>query len=61
MSLQTADVIDLQAYRRARAKVGMPGVEQRPPFSYAMQPVLMWMPYWGFVPMMMMGSTSHGA
>ncbi len=61
MPVQTANVVDLQAYRQARVKQNQPSVKVHQPFSYAMQPVLMWSPYWGFVPMMVMGSMSHGA
>jgi hypothetical protein len=61
MSVQTANVIDLKAYRQARTKQSEPSVATPNRYSYAMQPVMMWMPYWGFVPVMVMGSTSHGA
>ena len=30
------------------------------PVSFAMQPVLMWVPYWGFVPVMAMGIAGYG-
>ena len=61
MSVQTANVIDLNAYRQARARHTQPSTAPSVQRSYSMQPMMMWMPYWGFVPVMMMGSTSHGA
>ncbi|SCX35354.1 hypothetical protein [Agrobacterium rosae] len=61
MPVHTANVIDLTAYRQAQAKENQPSVAKFIPHSYAVQPVMMWMLYWGFVPIMMMGSTSHGA
>ncbi|CAN7653894.1 hypothetical protein [Pararhizobium sp. LjRoot238] len=61
MAVQAANVIDLQTYRQARANQNKPRGEEAKAVSFAMQPVMMWMPYWGFVPMMVMGRASHGA
>ena len=60
MSVQMADVIDFQAYRQARSKHAET-VRATAPVSFAMQPVLMWVPYWGFVPVMAMGIAGYGA
>jgi hypothetical protein len=60
MPVLKADVVDLQAYRQARAKQRQSSVETTIPVSYSMQPVMMWVPFWGFVPMMMMGATGYG-
>ena len=59
MQLQTADVIDFQAYRQSRSKHA-DVVQATAPVSFAMQPVLMWVPYWGFVPVMAMGTPGYG-
>ncbi|WP_200953551.1 hypothetical protein [Rhizobium sp. Root483D2] len=57
MAAQTATVIDLQSYRQSRAKAAsLPAVAV--PHAVPMQPMLVWVPYWGFMPVMMMG---HGA
>lgn len=61
MAVQAANVIDLQSYRQARARQNKPSGEEARAVSFPVQPVMMWVPYWGFVPMMVMGSTSHGA
>ncbi|MBB6219396.1 hypothetical protein GGE66_000340 [Rhizobium leguminosarum] len=60
MPVHTADVIDFQAYRQAHSKRAEP-VKATAPVSFAMQPVLMWVPYWGFVPVMAMGIAGYGA
>ncbi|ANM12860.1 MULTISPECIES: hypothetical protein [unclassified Rhizobium] len=60
MPMQTADVIDLQAYRQARSKHAPDAAKVAASVSFAMQPVLMWVPYWGFVPVMAMGIAGHG-
>lgn len=58
MAAQTATVIDLQSYRQSRAKAdAAPAVSAARP-TVAMQPMFVWVPYWGFMPVMMMG---HGA
>ncbi len=56
MPLQTAKVIDLQAYRQSREQAERPSVA----VSLPMQPMLMWVPYWGFVPFMAMGISGNG-
>jgi len=57
MAAHTATVIDLQTYRQSRAKADAPvSAAVRP--AVAMQPMFVWVPYWGFMPVMMMG---HGA
>ncbi|RUM08824.1 hypothetical protein [Rhizobium chutanense] len=65
MPLQTADVIDFQAYRLSRSKDASDALKAATPVSlpvsFAMQPVLMWVPYWGFVPVMAMGIAGYGA
>ncbi|EJC72256.1 hypothetical protein Rleg10DRAFT_0662 [Rhizobium leguminosarum bv. trifolii WSM2012] len=61
MPLQTADVIDFQAYRQARSKDGSDALKAAAPVSFAMQPVFMWVPYWGFVPVMATGIAGYGA
>ncbi|MBX5043798.1 hypothetical protein HJB51_24520 [Rhizobium lentis] len=60
MPVQTADVIDFQAYRQSRSRPA-DTVKAIAPVSFAMQPVLMWVPYWGFVPVMTMGIAGYGA
>lgn len=60
MQVQTAEVIDLEAYRQSRNKVSHASAEMPQPWQYAMQPVLMWVPYWGLVPMMVVGTTGYG-
>jgi hypothetical protein len=57
MAAQTATVIDLQSYRQSRAKAASSPVVAVP-HAVPMQPMLVWVPYWGFMPVMMMG---HGA
>ncbi len=57
MPVQTADIIDFQAYRQSRSRQTHAAVS---PTSFAMQPMLMWVPYWGFVPVMAMGMPGHG-
>lgn len=56
MPLQTADIIDFQAYRQSRRQADTAAA----PVSFAMQPVLMWVPFWGFVPVMAMGIPGYG-
>jgi hypothetical protein len=61
MPTQTADVIDLQAYRKSRSQAhteGAPRIAYMAPF--AMQPVFMWVPLWGFMPVMTVGLTGYG-
>jgi hypothetical protein len=60
MPLQTADVIDFQAYRQSRSKGSSDAFKATAAVSFAMQPVLMWVPYWGFVPVMAMGIAGYG-
>ncbi|MBB3299962.1 hypothetical protein CO662_05345 [Rhizobium anhuiense] len=60
MPLQTADVIDFQAYRQSRCKDAADASKALAPASFAMQPVLMWVPYWGFIPVMAMGIAGYG-
>lgn len=59
MPMSAANVIDLEAYCRARVEqsyqASLPKL-----VSYTMQPVMMWLPYWGYVPVMMMGAVDHG-
>ncbi|MCX8997079.1 hypothetical protein NOF55_08165 [Rhizobiaceae bacterium BDR2-2] len=54
MAVQSAQVIDLQAYRNA--KIQHADVQATPAVY---QPVLMWMPVWAFVPMTM-GPWNYG-
>lgn len=61
MPVNTADIIDFQAYRQSRSKPVNEAINTAVPVSFAMQPVLMWVPYWGFVPVMAMGVTGYGA
>lgn len=61
MSVQTAEIIDFQAYRQARTPVNTAAAKSAvKPVPFAMQPVMMWMPFMGFVPVMMMGSVGYG-
>jgi hypothetical protein len=60
MQVQTAEVIDLQAYRQSRNRTNPVFTEMPQTWPYAMQPVLMWVPYWGLVPMMVVGTTGYG-
>lgn len=60
MAVQTADVIDFQAYRQSRSKPAPDAFKAVMPVSFAMQPVLMWVPYWGFVPVVAMGVAGYG-
>ncbi|MDK4734313.1 hypothetical protein [Rhizobium sp. CNPSo 3490] len=60
MPVQTADVIDFQAYRQSRSRHA-DAAKPSAPVSFAMQPVLMWVPYWGFVPVIAMGIAGYGA
>lgn len=60
MQAQTADVIDFQAYRQSRIK---PHPTERAAVntaSFVMQPVMMFLPFWGFVPVMTMGVAGYG-
>jgi hypothetical protein len=57
MSSQSANVIDFQAYRNARAKAAQP--EAASP-AWPAQPYFMWVPMWTFVPMMPVGNPTYG-
>ncbi|ATN37437.1 hypothetical protein ACO34A_27090 (plasmid) [Rhizobium sp. ACO-34A] len=61
MPVQTADIIDLQAFRQSRNKPAPGGQNAAGKASFVMQPVLMWVPFWGFVPVMAMGVAGYGA
>lgn len=61
MTMRTAEVIDLQSYRRRRAQPDRPARAEAPFPVLTLQPVLVWTPFWGFVPMMVPGVSSHGA
>ncbi|WP_162843359.1 hypothetical protein [Pararhizobium polonicum] len=58
MAAHTATVIDLQTYRQSRAKADAAPVATLARPAVAMQPMFVWVPFWGFMPVMMMG---HGA
>lgn len=53
MAAESAKIVDLQAYRETRRKMAEP----TPPSPVAIpfngiQPVMMWVPVWAFVPVM---------
>ena len=58
MSSQSANVIDFQAYRNARAKAAQP---QPAAPAWPAQPFVMWVPVWTFVPMVPVGTTIHAS
>lgn len=51
MAAESAKIVDLQAYRIARGKAPVPSVQAALPVN-GMQPVMMWVPVWTFVPVM---------
>lgn len=59
MSAHTANVIDLQAYRQSRNKLAPDIRGAAGHTSFVMQPVLMFVPFWGFVPVMAVGIAGH--
>ncbi|MFB9948464.1 hypothetical protein ACFFP0_06360 [Rhizobium puerariae] len=61
MPAQTAEIIDLQAYRQSRNKPAHDARTTETQASFVMHPVLMWVPFWGIVPVMAMGVAAHGA
>lgn len=60
MQAQTADIIDLQAFRQSRNKPVPHEQNAVGKASFVMHPVLMWVPFWGFVPVVAMGVAGHG-
>lgn len=61
MPAQTANIIDFQAYRQSRSKPAHSTSTSATPVSFAMRPVLMWVPYWGFFPVMAVGVAGYDA
>ncbi|PZM15502.1 hypothetical protein [Rhizobium tubonense] len=61
MPAQTADIVDFQAYRQSRSKSANVEHKAAAPVSFSMHPMLMWMPFWGFVPVLAVGVAGYGS